>query len=177
MTNEKAVSTGEFFEYKPSDIYSRAQVIEYDTKGFDISALENTIPSVTNEINNENTNQKELNVKTTTTTPKGGKVAGYNAQDLQVVTGEKQSSSYNMNSEQLTKDLKNLQEMSIWVPGWNGNRLGMTVEVELPRPINLDQTEENQVYKGKWVVNKVRDKIISSYFVQELFLSRAGEIV
>jgi hypothetical protein len=175
MTNEKAQPTGEFFEYKPADISSRAQVIEYITDGFDITALENSIPSSTNEINNENTQQEEMSVKTKMTAPTGGSVGnGIKATDMHVVNGEKQQTSYNQSSATLSKELKNLQKMSIWVPGWNGNRLGMSVEVEMPRPVHLDQTADNELYKGNWIVNKVRDKIISSYFVQELFLSRAG---
>ena len=65
--------------------------------------------------------------------------------------------------------------MSIWVPGCNNNKIGMKIEVEMPRPAELKQHEDDPSLSGKWVVNKVRDKIIRSYFIQELYLSRAGK--
>lgn len=175
-TNDKAISTGEFFEYKPKDYTSRAQVIEYNIKGFDMTALENSIPSAGASINNENANKDEMNTKVIDSTGTGGSVAGISVKDLAVGRGRKQSGTMHSsaNVDTLTKDLKNLQEMSIWVPGWNGNRLGMKVKVELPRPLHIDQSEDNEAFSGEWVVNKVRDKIINSYFIQELFLSRAG---
>jgi hypothetical protein len=175
MTNDKAVSTGEVFEYKPSLYYTRFQVIEYNTKGFDINALEASIPSTTSMINNEAAQSDKMDVNVKETKVSSGKLGGVKATDYQTINGQKQSSSYNQSDEDLMKDLKNLQEMSIWVPGWNGNRIGMTVEVEMPRPVHIEQTESSESFRGKWVVNKVRDKIISSYFVQELFLSRSGD--
>ncbi len=175
MTNQQAKSTNEIFEYQPADVQSRAQVLEYVTDGFDMKALEASIPTNANAISNESTQGETMDITAGMTTPVGGTISNsIKSTDLLVVTGEKQHAGYNKSNATLSKELKNLQKMSIWVPGWNGNRLGMSVQVEMPRPVHINQSEENEIYKGNWIVNKVRDKIISSYFVQELFLSRAG---
>ena len=177
-TNDKALHTGEFFEYKPKNYWSRSQVIEYKIKGFDMESLEKSIPSVGNSINNSTARSDEVSVKTTKNIPQGGTLGGgsVNVLDMYVGKGQKQNAGLytSKTSETLTKDIKDIQQMSIWVPGWNGNRLGMKVRVEMPRPTHIVQDEHSEAYTGDWVVNKVRDKIISSYFVQELFLSRAG---
>ena len=121
---------------------------------------------------------KMSTISTTTLSSNSGTIGGVNVTELQVQTGKKQSTSTNSSVTEttLSKDLKNLQQMSIWVPGWNGNRLGMKVKIELPKPIHLNQYEDDESYSGEWVVNKVRDKIMNSYFIQELFVSRAGKI-
>lgn len=177
-TNDKAKHTGEFFEYKPKDYWTRAQVIEYKIKGFDMESLEKSIPSIGNDINNSTARSDEVSVKTNKQESKSGTLGGGTTKisDLYSGVGQKQNAGiYSTKStETLTKDIKDIQEMSIWVPGWNGNRLGMKVRVEIPNPTHIVQDEHSEAYTGDWIVNKVRDKIISSYFVQELFLSRAG---
>lgn len=178
MTNDKAVSTGEFFEYKPYITYSRAQVLEYDIEGLDMSKITGSTPALSNTINNENANLEEMATGTTQIEVQGaGTLGSISITDLHMQRGQKLSTSNQViSNETSSKDILDTQKMRIWVPGWNGNRLGMTVKVELPRPVGLDQSEDSEAYTGDWVVNKVRDKVISTYFIQELFLSRAGAI-
>ena len=174
LTTKKAVQVGEVFEYKPKLWWTRFQVIEYNIEGFNLEALEKSIPVSSNQINNENQNQEEMDVITKLSKPLGGIIGGIKATDRHNFSGKKQEVTYSKTDETTTKTLKDLQKMSIWVPGWNGNRLGKKVTVELPRPAEYNQSEDDPTYKGEWVVNRVRDKIINSYFIQELFLSRDG---
>ncbi len=174
LLNSDAAHTGEFFEYKPSAYWTRFQVIEYNIEGFNINALENSNPATINSINNEMQNQKEMDVTTKESNPSGGKIGGVQTKDRQPLSGQKQKTSLNKNEEDVSCSLKDLQKMSVWVPGWNGNRLNKKVKIELPRPTEYDQNVDDPNFTGDWVVNKVRDKIIGSYFIQELFVSRAG---
>ncbi len=173
---EKAVSTGEFFEYMPKDQASRAQVLEYKVSGFDMEALQKSIPTITSNINMEKISQEKINTKVIVAESNStAQVGGIPVTELLNNSGAKLSGGYSDGDpDNVTKELKNLQKMSIWVPGWNGNRLGMSVKIELPKPININQSENSETYSGIWIVNQVRDKIINSYFIQELFVSRAG---
>ncbi len=132
------------------------------------------MPVQANEINNENQNDVEMDIITELSKPVAGLIGGIKAIDRLNFSGQKQQVTHNKQNDTMTKSLKDLQKMSIWVPGWNGNRLGKKVTVELPRPVQYNQSENDPTFKGKWVVQKVRDKIINSYFIQELFLARDG---
>ncbi len=175
ITDSKAASTGEYFEYKPSLEHTRFQVLAYNGEGFNLSALEESVPVDMNKINNENQNQKEMDIAIEVAKVDTTKLATVSLKDRVNVSGFKQGNTYNKNNSTEMKNLKEAQEMSIWVPGCNNNKIGMKIEVEMPRPAEYKQNTDDPSLSGKWVVNKVRDKIIRSYFIQELYLSRAGK--
>ena len=88
--------------------------------------------------------------------------------------GEKQGNRSNTELQYFSA-LSKASECSIWVPGRNINRVGMTVEVNFPRPKFYKNSEYDTQFSGDWEVTYARDKIIGQYFVQELFLRRPGK--
>jgi len=100
------------------------------------------------------------------------KIAGRKTGELSPTHGVKTSADYNPDS--LRKSLQTAQTCKIWVPGWNGNRMNKKVNVELPKTSSVNQDTNDELFTGEWIVYKTRDKIINSYFVQELFLRRIG---
>ena len=174
LHDELAVHTGETFYYRPKEDYTRFQVIDYKLNGFNLEALERSCAVETNKLTIDNSGQGEILNPTADglMAPTTGEISNKPISESMGQKGLKMDSR--ISSSSISKDLNNLQTMSIWVPGWNGNRLGQKVTVELPRPENSTQSQNSETFSGDWVVERVLDKIVSSYFIQQLLLRRAG---
>ena len=98
MTDSKASSTGEYFEYKPSLEHTRFQVLAYNGEGFNLSALEESVPVDMNKINNENQNQKEMDIAIQVAKVDTTKLATISLKDRVNVSGFKQGNTYNKNN-------------------------------------------------------------------------------
>ncbi len=177
MTCNKLKSTGEFFSTLQHYEASRFNIIDYTLGSIDYDVLKQAPSKIVTNINQELIGEKNITVKATNASPEctGKLTTGLKASDMIVGAGQKQApgKSY-ANQATLSKNLKNAQTMSIWVPGWNGERLHKTVEVEIPLPKGHDTSRGDQNMSGVWEIWQYRDKIISSIFIQELFLRRAG---
>ena len=155
--------TGEIFDFKTRDYFSRTNIIEYDLGGIDTNVLMDTAPTATLKTGTSKAEQNGANNMMQVDYKISEQVSS-----MRAIMGQKTSDG----NDSAGASIGNLQKMSIWVPGWNGNRMLMTVKVELPRPITTEQSENSEVASGEWVVEGVRDKIISGYFIQELFLTK-----
>ena len=164
--------TGETFYYLPKEEYTRFQIISYDLNGFTLEALEKSCARETNKLTLDNVGAgEEINSTSTTNISSSTKtIAGMPAK-----TGQKGlKTDATLGATTATKSINELQTMTAWVLGWNGNRLNQKVTIELPTPENSSQIQSAETFSGEWVVMRVLDKIVSSFFIQQLLLRRAG---
>lgn len=177
LVDSAAVHTGEIFYYQPAKYWIRNQVLEYTLPdGYNYNAIQGSVAADTSQINYQQAQQDNSNLGTAPFGPNvTNTLQGVPVKDLPVSSGTKQGGATGANSLiELQDKLNKLQTMRIWIPGWNGQRQGKKITVEMPLPKYVNQNDNNTTTSGEWVVYKTRDKIISSYFVQELFLRRAG---
>ena len=175
--NDKVIHTGETFSYMPDIQYTRFQVLEYKSDGFDVNKLRDATPTNSSNINLETAKQSEVTAGTKDAEASAGKIGKMSVNDIHNRNiGTRQSNSKTTSHQAtITKSINELQKMNIWIPGWAGNRIGRKITVQYPRPAHFNQDDTDELYSGEWVVNKVRDKIINFYYVQELSLTRAGD--
>ncbi len=177
LSDDKLDHTGEVFYYQPVKYWIRNQVIEYSLPdGFNFKAIQDSVATDTTQINYQQAQLDNSNLKATPLIPQvSNTLQGVPVKQLPKSAGQRQGGSTGSESIVEYQDkLNKLQTMRIWVPGWNGNRQGKKITVEMPVPKYVNQNNPDTTISGDWVVYKTRDKIISSYFVQELFLRRAG---
>ncbi len=177
MTCNKLKSTGEFFSCLQKPEWSRFNIIDYEIGSIDYDLLKSINTTRTNNIQPELIGDEKITVKTTAAPPQchGQLTKTTTSNDMIRGKGQKQSNGNAFSSAAtLTKDMKNLQTLVIWVPGCNNEKLHKTIEVEIPLPKGHDTSRGDENMSGVWEVWQVRDKIISSIFIQQLFLRRAG---
>jgi len=177
LLDQQAQHTGEVFHYKPRQHWIRNQILEYNLPaGYDHKAIQNAVGADTNQIDYKQAQQEKSNLGAKPLGPLSTNThQGVPTKDLPTSAGVKVASVDGGQSLiALQESINKLQTMSIWIPGWNGQRQGKKITIEMPRPKYENQNENDTTTSGDWVVYKTRDKIISSYFVQELFLRRAG---
>ena len=179
---KKLKSSKETFDYD-IDALSLARILQYDIKGYDMNAYLASVPvknlamdhsTALSKDNRDGVDQKEQKreIKKSENDTMVGK--GVLNSKMVASRGIKQGNRSNTQLQYFSA-LSRANECSIWVPGRNINRVGMTVEVNFPRPKFYKSSEYDSEFSGDWEVTFVRDKIISSYFVQELFLRRPGK--
>ncbi len=177
MTCDKLKSTGEFFSCLQKPEFSRFNIIDYEIGSIDYEVLNSVSTTRTNNIEPELIGNEKISVKTTPAPPNcGGELSkSTNIIDMLRGEGQKQSNGKSFaNAATLTKNMKNAQTLIIWVPGCNNEKLHKTIEVEIPNPKGHDTTRGDENMSGVWEIWQVRDKIISSIFIQQLFLRRGG---
>ncbi len=170
--------TEEFFFWEPSQYYTRSQIIDFQIDGMNSTALMNTPRTQTSKINEEQlgTTEVETKIESEDEHTTDYKIPGTDTtvKDFSNFNGSAVSNEGIQGSKPSGKELRYLQTMSMWVPGINRNWMNMKISNEIPNPKNKMQNDMNTQYSGKWIVDKVRDKIINGYFIQQLFLRRAG---
>jgi hypothetical protein len=92
--------------------------------------------------------------------------------DIISTRGLKQGDAIGKN-QQYYETLNNAQKCSIWVPGRVDSLVGKKVQVVFPKPTYY-ASDSDKLFTGDWEVYMVRDKIIGSYYLNELFLRRPG---
>jgi len=168
--------TGEIFEYAPKYAGNARRILQYNINGFSLDAINAATPSVANNSNVMSIlGEVSTIVSVIAGMPKnlsGGLVS------TAIQFGEGVRLIGNTISETApdapTEKSQDAQKMRIWVPGSNVNRINQKVTVELPTPVYA-QESNNETFSGEWIVEQVRDKIINTFFVQELKLRRAGK--
>jgi hypothetical protein len=173
LEDQHAKTTGETFVYKPRDIHRRDQVIEYYVDGFDSGPLEQSVGATTSTIS-KNLGKEKMSMATEPTKRETDKTINGQPTTNYIYQNGKKLSGISDPAE-LTKALNEAQTCRIWVPGWNGQRLGKKIGLELPRTSSMPQESNSEIYSGEWIVSAQRDKMINSYFIQELFLRRIGQ--
>ena len=175
----KLKDSDESFEVDTDNEYSFWKILQYNIDGFNMGALMDSIPTSLS-VNpraihgkDEEKMESSLSVDSKKSTLEGG-VKGHKQSDNIHTRGQKTGIKNNEMLHQYYTTLSNAQKCSIWVPGLNWNRVAKRVRVDFPRPQYLKQDQYDQVFSGYWEIYAVRDKIISQYFVQELFLRRTG---
>lgn len=180
MTQDKLVQTNEEFEYDTSNIHSFWRILQYNVEGFNMDSLLASIPtketSITsvNSASNANTNKGisgETQEKETTSTKT---LAGTSIKDNVTYQGQKLANVQTPGSGEYFKAIESAQKASIWVPGMNYDRVGKKIIVNFPKPTYVNNDEYDEVLSGEWEIYLVRDKIIKEFFIQELFIRRAG---
>ena len=173
---DKLKETGETFEPDTDDI-SMSRILQYNIKGYDLNVLLDNVPEKNTSLDDSTMNEKDN---------KDGvegkhEISKPECEDKEVCAPAKKVTSRGTKQTANPGDYKkiysaisNAQSMSIWIPGRNINRVGMTVDVNFPRPIQYKNTEYDKEFSGSWEVVNVRDKVIGYYYVQELFLRRPG---
>lgn len=177
LRDDKLEHTGEIFYYQPVKYWIRNQVIEYSLpNGFNFNAIQESVATDTTQIDYQQAQQEDSNLKATPLIPNvSNTLQGVPVKELPKSAGQRQGGTTGESSLIEYQDkINKLQTMRIWVPGWNGNRQGKKITVEMPVPKYVNQNNPDTTVSGDWVVYKTRDKIISSYYIQELFLRRAG---
>ena len=71
--------------------------------------------------------------------------------------------------------MSNLNQGSIWVPGVNKERIGFKIDIVFPKPVGYEPVGDSDMYSSTWEVYAVRNKIIKTYFIQELFIRKPGK--
>ena len=173
IQQEKLDQNAEFYYYRPdrSRQHIRNQILEFDLDGFDNKGL--LMPdAITSEITNTNTGKGEIVSASVTQTKIES--SPNNVADLRVFSGTGATSA-NADISRIRDALNDLSTCSVIVPGWAGNRIFQMVEIELPLNAIYKQTTNEQTFSGKWAVAGYRDKIINTYYIQELYLRRAGQ--
>jgi len=173
---------GEVFEFETNPIAVN-RIVQFKIKGFDSDVLLQNVKSEVQSDDDQSVNSADNKdgVKQATIKAK----AKESKNDKQVTKGTKVSETIHQQGTKLLvkpneekkyfNSLKDAQQMSIWVPGRNINRVGVKCEVNLPRPKFYAANEYDKVFSGEWETYYVRDKIIGWYFMQEIFLRRPGK--
>jgi len=177
-TFDKLTSTNEEFEYDVANHLSFWRILQYNIQGLDMDALLQTIPvkqtfmsSVSQIEDTEGTDSKaEVNNSKDTST-----IGKNSITDLVNYRGEKLKSSETKNTKEYFNKIAGVQKASIWVPGLSIDRIGKKVTVHFPTPPSINTSDYDEILSGEWEVYMVRDKIIKEFFVQELFIRRAGQ--
>ena len=175
-------STKETFEYDAKPL-SLAKIIQYDIKGYDVNAYLASVTTkdlaIDQRTANSPDNKDGLDGKEEKREARESKNDGMIGKGVKTsegiaTRGAKQKTRSHTEREYFSS-LSKANEAQIWVPGRNLNRIGMTVEVNFPRPKYYDSSEYDKEFSADWEVVAVRDKIIGWYFVQEIFLRRPGK--
>ena len=182
-TFDKLKFNREIFEYDIANPFSVHRILQFNFKGFDLDKMLKAIPARTSTQNHQgevNANKEKDGVKAE---PKAkgknlsnsGTIGGTEVGKAIKFKGERQADVNQSNENQTFNILQNLGEGSIWVPGMNKDRVGYKIQIVFPKPIGYEQVGDSDQYTTEWEVYAVRDKLIKTYFVQELFVRNPGK--
>jgi hypothetical protein len=171
------------FEYDSLNAFDFNRIVQFNLEGFDMESFLCSIPTSNTSLTLQDAGtdtavkgQKGADSKISKKDPKESKstvkVSGIKNTDIVSTRGLKQGSQVGKN-QQYFETLNNAQKCSIWVPGRVDNLVGKKVQVVFPKPTYY-ASDSDKLFTGYWEVYLVRDKVMGSFYLNELFLRRPG---
>ena len=182
---DKLIHTFNEFEYDALNEFDFNRIVQFDIDGYNSEGFECSIATSNTSLNPLDANSEDAVISTEGTDSKISKKKSEESKNDSNISGVKASSLANAHrgskqgskiggDQQYFSKLSNATKANIWVPGRVDNLVGKKIKANFPKPTYYADSGEDQLFSGDWEVYMVRDKIISGYYLNELFLRRPG---